>query len=35
VLTSNGILGDAERGRPYLAAMADFLAGWFSERLRS
>jgi creatinine amidohydrolase len=38
-LTPNGILGDArpadaERGRRYLDAMAGFLAGWFSERLR-
>jgi creatinine amidohydrolase/Fe(II)-dependent formamide hydrolase-like protein len=38
-LTANGILGDArpadtERGRCSIDAMAGFLAGWFTERLR-
>ena len=37
-LTDNGILGDARpadaaRGRRYIDTMADFLSGWFLERL--
>jgi creatinine amidohydrolase/Fe(II)-dependent formamide hydrolase-like protein len=37
-LTDNGILGDArpadaERGRRYIDGLAEYLAGWFTERL--